>query len=198
MTLFRNTKSFIPHLVALVTIVLLGTNSQSALADKRGSDRHHDFPDRYDNHWNTGADRHRNRDRHYLNRHNSRKHYRPAYRRNFGYDNFSRRARRWDNNWSVSLNLGNTWAPGYSLGHNTYRPFRVNRNRIATSVIYNSPTVVYMDNPDVSRNRIVNRPSDQSGKSGLLRDIHGNCFERSYDGYGNETRIQLPNAACNF
>jgi len=32
----------------------------------------------------------------------------------------------------------------------------------------------------------------------LLRDINGRCFERSFDTYGNEIRVELPASACNF
>ncbi len=32
----------------------------------------------------------------------------------------------------------------------------------------------------------------------LLRDLNGNCYERSTDGAGNELRTELPPAACNW
>jgi hypothetical protein len=52
---------------------------------------------------------------------------------------------------------------------------------------------------DSSRSSVpVHSLSTETYEYSLLRDIHGNCFERSYDNQGREIRVQLPAAACNF
>lgn len=125
------------------------------------------------------------------------------YRNDFYYGSGYRYRPYRNDGWSVSLNLGSAWAgtgAWYGLTGYPYAPYR---NR--TSVIYAQPTVVYVN--DSSRvagrvsgrasERVVERSSPRPARS-LLRDIHGDCWERTYDSRGVESRMQLPDSACNF
>lgn len=71
-----------------------------------------------------------------------------------------------------------------------YEPRYSNR----TTVIYKEPTVVYVNEISRPTGRIQGTPVARS----LLRDIHGDCFERTTDVNGRETRVQLPASACDF
>jgi len=137
------------------------------------------------------------------NRFNSRNSWNRNFRRNDIYGSrYNYRPYR-HNGWSASLNYGtgyNTWygtslLAGIGAGY-AYTPWR---NQ--TTVVYTQPRVVYVN--DSSRvtgrviERVVDRPSAGPARS-LLRDIHGDCYERAYDSRGVETRVQLPASACNF
>ena len=70
----------------------------------------------------------------------------------------------------------------------------------------NIKTVVYRSPPTISTREIVyvdqeqTRSAAASVASGrrLLRDLEGNCFERSVDKQGDEIRVQLEAQECNF
>jgi hypothetical protein len=104
---------------------------------------------------------------------------------------------------SVRLNYGtgyNTWygtteLPGIGAGYR-YSPWR---NQ--TTVVYTQPRVIYVNDSarltsPVSES-ILNHTTARPARS-LLRDINGDCFERTYDSRGVETQVQLPASACNF
>jgi len=67
-----------------------------------------------------------------------------------------------------------------------------------TRVIYNQPTVVYVNNNSGNPGHVITQSSERRNESSPLRNINGLCFERSYDSRGLETRVQLPDSACNF
>ncbi|HWK55134.1 MAG TPA: hypothetical protein VNR18_12235 [Hyphomicrobiales bacterium] len=104
--------------------------------------------------------------------------------------------------WSFSLNLGRPYyaSPGLSMGWS-------NRGRNSFNSFYNprpivvAPrqprTVIIENNTYVTPGTTVTYGSVQ-GATSLFKDRYGNCYERRYDGYGNETRIELPYSACNF
>jgi hypothetical protein len=99
------------------------------------------------------------------------------------------------NGWSVNLNLGNSWN-GFS---SFYSPLHTQTTR--TRVIYTQPTVVVVDGGSRSTSYVNSTTADNYSDTyqrSLLRDLDGNCFERSYDDQGREIRIQLPNEECNF
>ncbi len=108
-----------------------------------------------------------------------------------------------DNRWSVSLNYGTGYTAWYGTpilaGIGTGYAYSPWRNQ--TTVVYSQPRVVYVNDTSgvvghVSE-RVVDRSSVRPARS-LLRDIHGDCYERTYDSRGVETRNRLPAAACNF
>ena len=80
-------------------------------------------------------------------------------------------------------------------------------NRPATGVVYRNPavrtrTLISTRQPARSRSVISNsRPQttliNQNGRR-LLRDIEGNCFERTQNTAGEELRVQLAPAECAF
>jgi len=202
----------------MVLAVLLVTSTSAAMADSRFDNR----GPRFNNSWNSSF----NRDSRYsVNRHVDRNHAwnRSANRfsnrawNNRFYDNRYRFRNNRDN-WSVSQNLGTGYSSWYgrnfynnsfytglgglyygtSVWNNRYGPRRNN-----TTVIYTQPKVVYVN--DSSRasgheysSKVIRSSTSRAGQRSLLRDIHGDCYERSYDSQGRETRIQLPDSACNF
>ena len=68
-----------------------------------------------------------------------------------------------------------------------YTPYR------SSTVIVREPTVVYVNDSAPVSTRYTQPPARS-----LLRDINGNCFERTYDSRGVETRVRLPDSACRF
>jgi hypothetical protein len=93
-----------------------------------------------------------------------------------------------NDNWSINLNLGNSW--------NNFSSFYTPRHT-QTRVIYTQPAVVVVNGSSRSTGAVT-RTTAETYEYSLLRDIHGNCFERSYDNQGREVRVQLPDAECNF
>ncbi len=98
--------------------------------------------------------------------------------------------RRWNNfgagigYTTFGVNSFDSWGSPYSnWGYNNRQPVVVYQN-------------TYIDNP-TPRTTVITRSAPRSGTS-LLRDVHGRCFERETDRYGNETRTELPASACNF
>ncbi|MDG2175186.1 MAG: hypothetical protein P8M72_03485 [Gammaproteobacteria bacterium] len=96
-----------------------------------------------------------------------------------------------NDNWSISLNLGNS----RNSFSNSYAP--LNTRATQTRIIYNQPNVVVVTDGSRSTGSVY-QTTAKTYEYSLLRDIHGNCFERSYDNQGRENRVQLPDAACNF
>ena len=168
------------------------------------ADHRHD--DRYDSRSNSSWDRSYS-NRHASNRKNAGRnkkygHKQPNYRSNY-HPNYSPRH---NDSWSISVNLGSGYYPGYNIGYSSYPGYAGNSayrnygNAVRyprtpavnhTTVIYQQPSVVYVNEP-------TSRVSSQRAEPGLLRDINGNCFERSYDSQGRENRRRLPDSACNF
>jgi hypothetical protein len=205
----------------LAIIAVFTTATNSALADSRHNNRGPAFKSSFNPSYNRSFNRSFNRS--YNSGYNSR--YNTQY--NYGFDrNFTRAGfnnnnrfryyntgnRYRQDNWSVSLNLGSAWVGssvysgfgsqyyGATVLGNPYIPYR---NR--TTVIYSQPSVVYVnDSPRVTghvseyASEYVSRNVSAIPSRNLLRDIHGDCYERSYDDRGRETRIQLPTSACNF
>jgi hypothetical protein len=131
--------------------------------------------------------------------------------RNNSYGSYSGNRRsqpyRYDNNWSVSLNLGSGYNGSNSLWYDTgfYSPVSRFRDRNYSPrsthprVIYNNqPTVIVLNENSQDSGHVITRSSVRKNESSLLRDINGFCFERSYDSRGLETRVQLPDSACNY
>ena len=183
------------RLAPVLLTLLIVTISGSAQAD----DRHHGR-NTYDN------DRgHRTN----WNRSHNDRNFDRSFNRNFdhGYRNNrnDNRYRRNHDNWSVSLNVG-SWYSGssiyYGTGYSSFgygvstRPYFYSPYRTRT-VYVNNPTVVYVDDARPVTRVIRSEPLPAHGTS-LLRDINGDCFERSYDNQGNEIRVQLPDASCQF
>lgn len=122
--------------------------------------------------------------------------------------------RRWDNrrdvrryddrDLSISLSFGNVTRPYYGssfgtgFGINTWSGFGSSWNRPARTYDNRQPVVIYQNqNTYINRSTpIVSRPSTFG--TSLLRDVNGRCYEREFDSRGNETRLELPSAACNF
>jgi len=119
--------------------------------------------------------------------------------------------------WSVNLNFGNApYRSGigsnlqYNNAWNHFTPYPVINTH--TRIITSQPTVVYVKEsspysvPVVSRSSVSTTTyrsasgSRNSGTAGrnLLKDLQGNCFERSYDSRGRENRVQLPDTACSW
>lgn len=115
------------------------------------------------------------------------------------YSNTTRYRHHDHDNWSVSLNFGSgysSWNSGslfYGSGFydNTWAP-----RRTRTSVIYNQPTVVYVNETRPVTTRVVT--TTRAPRTSLLRDLYGDCYERTIDSRGRETRTRLPDSACNF
>lgn len=127
----------------------------------------------------------------------------------------SSNSRAFNDHWSISLNVGTTYTnrahwtnSGFSAGvysrhsmpglfYNTraYYPGYPNRNR--TRVIVNQPTVIYVNESPVTR-QVVRSSTVSHPRHSLLKDIHGNCFERTIDSSGNETRVQVSAYDCDF
>ena len=211
-------------LAMLALLAVFATASNSALADSRHNNRGPAFKSSFNPSYNGGF---RNTIRHadrpssrffnsgYNSRYNS--FYNNGFNRNFSRNNFNTNNRfRYFNtgnryrhdNWSVSLNLGSAWVGssaysgigglyyGTSVLGNSYYPYR---NR--TTVIYSQPSVVYVNDSPRVTGRISEYADERMSATparSLLRDIHGDCYERSYDERGLETRIRLPASACNF
>jgi hypothetical protein len=207
-----------PLLGTLLVTLALSTSS-AALADndykRKGghSGRDVSHHNGHDNSWN----------RHDSDRRGYSRGYSHGYNRNHGnrfghFRNDSRHSwRRGHNNhdnFSLSLNLGSGYygsTYGSSLWYGTglygrtgYGAYNSSYNnwyspyRNTTTVVVKQPSVVYVnDSAPVSR-RVISTHTIQKPGVSLLRDIHGNCYERQVDGYGNETRIQLPDASCQF
>ena len=164
--------------------------------------------------FNNRFDQHYNRDVYSNFNRNSRRN--DFYNNRFGnsfrsrFDNFGSsyryRPSRYDG-WLVSLNLGSGYSSawygsGVGIGSNYYgaglggSPFIPYRNR--TSVIVSQPTVVYVNDSSRVTGQVLQESVNVRPARSLLRDIHGDCFERTYNRSGRETRIQLPASACNF
>lgn len=122
-----------------------------------------------------------------------------------GWDRGDRWDRRWDNrrrdrdhdHVSINLGFGNSWGYPYTgsyfgFGVGNYSSWH-NRNR-APVVIYENNTYIERSAP---RTTVITRSAPRSGTS-MLRDVNGRCFERQYDRNGNETRIEVSPAECNF
>ena len=206
MTLFQTLET--PTKLAILLVFTIA--STAALADSRYSSRHDGYSGNTGNKWgnnsrnnsysnsynypynNSRYNRYSNRDRRNYspnyagNRFNSVWNTRAPYGSRVSWNN--RNFRR--DNWSVNLNLGNAWYGNtfsYGVGYNSwYRPLPTHTTH--TRVIVREPSVVVVREPVQARH---------TGRS-LLRDLEGNCFERSTDDQGNEVRIQLPGIACNF
>lgn len=115
-------------------------------------------------------------------------------------------------NWSVNINLGSTYAGrGNAFGRswNGYHP-SVN-GRIFNSSLgyisldglryngyYNQRPVIIQQNTYIRQNTPVNIRSGSRLERSLLRDRYGRCYEREFDRFGNERRIELPASACNY
>ena len=99
---------------------------------------------------------------------------------------------------------------GYSGGyygghHHNYAPYFVGGMLLGAMLTppryYPPPTqVVYVQRPTVVAAPQVVYAQPQASPSAvgrrLLRDLNGDCFERRFDGSGNELRTQLPAAEC--
>jgi len=198
MTLFQTLET--PTKLAILLVFTIA--STAVLADSRFSPRYDGYSGNTGNKWsnnshnnpynspynNSRYNRFSNRDRwnyspNYAgNRFNSAWNIRAPYGSRITWN--SRNFRR--DNWSVNLNLGNSWYGNsitYGIGS---RPFSSHTTH--TRVIVREPSVVVVREPA----QII-----QKGRS-LLRDLEGNCFERSTDDLGNEIRIQIPGSECNF
>lgn len=130
--------------------------------------------------------------------------------------------------WSVSLNFGNNFnRSGFNTNvwnynsWNHFTPYPVfNSYNTHTRIITSPPTVIYVNestpySASVPGNWInYQRDKQRAGNTiystkvsssrlatagrSLLKDLQGNCFERSYDSRGRESRVQLPETACNY
>lgn len=214
MTLFQTLET--PTKLAILLVFTIA--STAALADSRYSSRHDGYFGNNGNKWSNNS---------HSNPYNNSRNYSPNNSRNYRFSNRDRRnyspaftptftpnyagnrfnsawysrapygsRASWNNrnfrrdNWSVNLNLGNSWygnSYSYGVGYNSWhRPLSTHTTH--TRVIVREPSVVVVRDPTQVRH---------SGRS-LLRDLEGNCFERSTDDQGNEVRIQLPDRACDF
>lgn len=210
MTLFQTLET--PTKLAILLVFTIA--STAALADSRYSSRHDGYSGYNGNKWSNNSHSYpynnshnysRNNSRNYRFSNRDRRNYSPAFTPNYAGNRFNSawysrapygsRAS-WNNrnfrrdNWSVNLNLGNSWfgnSYSYGIGYNSwYRPLSTHTTH--TRVVVREPSVVVVREPVQVRH---------SGRS-LLRDLEGNCFERSTDDRGNEVRIQLPDRACDF
>lgn len=101
--------------------------------------------------------------------------------------------------WSVSLNFGQPYygSPGLSMGWSN-RGWGSFFNPRPIVVTPRQPrTVIIENNTYVTPGTTVTYGSVQ-GATSLFKDRYGNCYERRFDAYGNETRVELPYSACNF
>ena len=153
--------------------------------------------------------------------------YRPNYSGNYAGDRWNRRHRwdRWGSGRSfVNLSYNGFYPPYRSFGG--FGGFggsdgraligglvlgsllnQATANRPTTRVVYRKPpvrtrTLVSTSQPTRSRSVISSsRPQttliNQNGRR-LLRDIQGNCFERTQNTAGEELRVQLDPAECAF
>lgn len=97
--------------------------------------------------------------------------------------------------WSLNLNFGQPYvSPGWGMSWSNrgWGPFH-NPRPLARQ----PRTVIIENNTYVSPGTTVTYGSVQ-GATSLFKDRYGNCYERRLDGYGNETRVELPFSACNF
>lgn len=194
----KTTITIVRRLPALVAAVALAAATSSAYAD----DRHRGNGPRFKPNHTTSFNRdHRhyagnNRGRSQWNRSwNSNKHFSS----NRFYSNTYRNRFHDHDNWSVSLNFGSGYSNwnssslfyGTGFGTNTWSP-----RRTRTSVIYNQPTVVYVNDRPTTTTRVVT--TGRVSETSLLRDLYGDCYERTIDSRGRETRTRLPDSACNF
>lgn len=178
-------------LVVLAALVLLLQAGALQADDRRGHNgwRDHDrnWDRDRDHNWNRSWNRDRNhnwnRDRdHRRNKHRDR-----------------------DSHFSFSINLGSRWQPGHYYSYRDYRTSGFgfdswsSANRLR-SLRHHRPVVIHQTryvSPPVSHTTIVQRNTVHTGTS-LLRDIEGRCFERRFDHAGNESRVELPTAHCDF
>ena len=218
--------SSLPVLAVLSVTVIFATASSTAMADQQHRNRNSVFNSGFNSDFNSGfnnntVSRHIQNKRYNTsvastfrsssswNRQNNRNSNRNAFRNNsYGtyFNQHQSNAYRHDNNWSVSLNFGGgyygannlPYGPGLSSAASRFRARQYSPVNTHTRVIYNQPTVVYVNNNSGNPGHVITRSSERRNESSLLRDINGFCFERSYDSRGLETRIQLPDSACNF
>ena len=112
--------------------------------------------------------------------------------------------------WSVNVNLGTGYYGGRSGYRTAYNYYPNVNGRIFNSSLgyisldglrynnyYNPRPVIIQQNTYVRQSAPVTVRSSRVNRS-LFRDRYGRCYEREYDRYGNESRIELPASACNF
>lgn len=161
-------------LVACTAALLLLLGTQTASADHRDRwDRGHSRHDHHYQHPGRGlALGHRKHDRHDRVSVNLNIRTIPDWR----YRDYYR----------ATSGLGIAYTTTWGAPYNTWNP------RGGNTVIIHQNT--YVDNSP----RVVRRTTTTRGTTSLLRDVEGRCFERSVDGRGVETRIELPASNCNF
>ena len=223
--LCRNARpALFPALSVLAITLATGTIPNAALADPhRGNNPRFGNPSHaFDTNFSRHVSRHGTPMARYTPRFDNRRHdfyntrYRPAGSRfRFPADRFSNRFYNDYGGWSVSLSLGSAWydnrwnggfgglyygnSYGGGLPGRIYAPYRnTTRN---TTIVYRQPTVVIVNDSIHSAGhvseRVIRTGTPKPARS-LLRDIHGDCWERNVDSRGVETRVQLPDSACNF
>jgi hypothetical protein len=109
-----------------------------------------------------------------------------------------------DRDVKISLSFGNTVRSYYrppTFGYNTFgfSTFNSFGSSWRAPHIYGNrqPVVIYQNNY-IERSAPVIISSRPLANGSMLRDVQGRCYERRYDSYGNETRLELPSSACNF
>jgi len=196
-TVRKTVRTVVNRLPVLVVALALTSATSSALAD----DRHRGNAPRFKPNHTTSFNRDQ---RHYAGNNRGRSQWNRRWNSNRRYTgnrfySNTYRNRFYDHDsWAVSLNIGSGYSNwnssslfyGTGFATNNWLP-----RHTRTSVIYNQPTVVYV-NDRPATTRVVTTTS--TPRTSLLRDLFGDCYERTIDSRGRETRTRLPDSACRF
>jgi hypothetical protein len=113
--------------------------------------------------------------------------------------------------WSVGISIGSAPlyrdrygysqynSPGYPFVFNPSLGF-INRSSLPYTRGWRQERPVIINNTYINSTptrRVIESTVVPSGTS-LLRDRYGRCYERETDGFGNETRRELPATRCDF